>query len=66
MFMSSTIRTECIYHPTLQSLDGEEEEKRIYYLSRSERRYTNFSKFRCHLLGEVKGDQGSRNVRAFP
>lgn len=35
------------HHPTLQTLDGEEEERRIYYLSRSESRYTNFSRFRC-------------------
>lgn len=35
------------HHPTLQTLDGEEEEGRIYYLSRSERRYTNFNWLRC-------------------
>lgn len=57
------------HHPTLQTLDGEEEERRIYYLSRSERRYTNFSRFRCSFTvdrSERRLGGVGRNLSVFP
>lgn len=38
------------HHPTFQTLDGEEEGKRIWHLSRAERSYRNFNKFRCSFI----------------
>lgn len=45
------------HHSTLQTLDGEEKERRIYYLSRSERRYTNFNWLRCSVTMD-RSDRG--------
>lgn len=51
------------HDPTLQTLDGEEEERRIYYLSRSERRYTNFNRLRCCIYyGQKSKETGGRGA----